>query len=219
MNILQALCATLLDVVFPKEACVLVSEQVTLQTLEHCAVRVFASTSFPCIAPFPYSHKKVTALIHALKYHGYTHAASKLGNALAPYLIEELSEKRQFGQYEYPVIIPIPLHNNRFEKRGYNQSELIARALFEALQDQRTTLVSQQLVRCKDTAPQAKSVEKHTRIANMQNAFSVPNKKEVAGKDIILLDDVVTTGATLGTAREALLRAGAREVLCVAVAH
>ncbi len=74
-------------------------------------------------------------------------------------------------------------------------------------------------MRSKRTHAQARTDHKSERIMNMENAFSVPDTSIVQGRDIILLDDVITTGSTLHEASRALRNAGARDILCVAVAH
>ncbi len=75
-------------------------------------------------------------------------------------------------------------------------------------------------MRGRNTEHQTRQHDRASRRANVKDAFNAPSADAVRGaRDIILLDDVVTTGATLAAARSTLLRAGARNVLCVAVAH
>jgi ComF family protein len=158
-------------------------------------------------------------MIHAAKYRANARATLLLGEALAPPLSEELADKRMFGTFVAPLLIPVPLHPKRLRERGFNQSERIAAALLRHLPESGITLAPATLVRTRSTKSQAHTQSSHERIANMLGAFSVPDPAQVFNRHVILIDDVVTTGATLFAAREALLDAGASDVLCVAVAH
>ena len=122
-----------------------------------------------------------------------------------------------YEEFTKPVLIPVPLHPKKHHARGYNQTEWIAQALIKHLNSEDVTLSTDILTRVKNTPSQAHQKNKVARIQNMKDAFSVID--DLRGKDILLLDDVVTTGATLMSAKKALLTSGARNVLCVAVAH
>jgi len=174
--------------------------------------------SFSVVAPFPYKHRLIRSAVHAAKYHGHKRAAVLLGTVLAPYVAEELAERQAFGGFVAPLFIALPLHPERFHERGFNQAERIGTALCVALGTQET-LDHTALVRTKHTPPQAHTHSREERLRHMRGAFSVPCSKLVKARDVVLVDDVITTGATLGSARSALLKAGARSVLCVAAAH
>ncbi|MFZ2099332.1 MAG: ComF family protein, partial [Oricola sp.] len=111
---------------------------------------------------------------------------------------------------ESDVIVPVPLHARRYLARRYNQSAELSRAIATA-----TGLAFQPgaLLRRKATRQQVglTALERH---ANVRGAFHVPPEQEivVAGRDVLLVDDVFTTGATIGAATKALLRAGAAHV-------
>ena len=117
---------------------------------------------------------------------------------------------------EAEVLIPVPLHPKRLRERKYNQSAEIARPLARRL---KRTYLPDALIRAKKTVPQAKDAE--ARWANVRTAFAVTpaGAKKVAGKTVVLIDDVFTTGATLKACSQALLKAGARRVDCVIVAR
>jgi ComF family protein len=113
------------------------------------------------------------------------------------------------------VIVPVPLHPSRLRRRGYNQADLIAR---------RISAVSalpclQALSRTRNTKSQLSTGNRMGRFANMQNAFTVALPDAIRGKHVLLVDDVATTGATLGAAAHALQDAGATRVTALAVAR
>jgi predicted amidophosphoribosyltransferase len=103
-------------------------------------------------------------------------------------------------------------------ERGFNQSARIAKVIAETMRKSGATLAPHVLTRKRNTPPQAR-LSKRLRSANMYGAFAVRDARSCKYKDVILVDDVVTTGATMRAARVALEKAGARSVLCVAAAH
>ena len=113
------------------------------------------------------------------------------------------------------VVMPVPLHPRRERQRGYNQSALLAVALAKRLNrraDCRT------LLRTRDTEHQAR-LSGDDRKNNLKDAFAVKRPEWVRGRTILLVDDVMTTGATLSHCARPLLRAGASRVWCATVAR
>jgi len=135
---------------------------------------------------------------------------------LAP-LLSRWVERAGAGLWDgADALIPVPLHPSRLRQRRYNQAAEIARPLARRLN---RTYLPDALVRTKKTAPQTKDAD--ARWANVRTAFAVTpaGAKRVAGKSVVLIDDVFTTGATLKACANALLKAGARRVDCVTVAR
>ena len=209
----------LFDLLFPRDIRVSVFDSLPRIDIERCARQMYFHGACECLAPLPYKKPLVRYAIQAVKYHGHKRAAVLLGETLAPFVAEELSDRRMFGSFMNPLLIPIPLHKTRLRERGFNQSERIASALYASMLCEGMTLEQQLLERTKHTESQAHSTSKAERFANMEGAFTVTDPERVAHQDILLLDDVMTTGATLSVAQKALYNAGARNVLCVAVAH
>lgn len=131
----------------------------------------------------------------------------------AQYLAETLSSAfADLGDVD--VIVPVPLHAKRLEWRGFNQAELLARHLGEL----HNVPVESALVRVKETDTQTHS-SREDRLANMQGAFGVaPDWTIDRTAHYVLLDDVYTTGATLGACAEALDAAGAKSISVIALA-
>ena len=115
---------------------------------------------------------------------------------------------------EYDLLIPVPMHHRKMQKRGYNQTELVANELSKIL---KIPTKSDILIKVVNTVTQSKLGGK-ARQSNIQHAFFVPKDGEVEGKKIILLDDIYTTGATSQECSRVLKEAGAEEILILVLA-
>lgn len=113
------------------------------------------------------------------------------------------------------VVVPVPLHPRRLAERGYNQAALLARAVSMELG---ARLVSRALTRARST-PQQALLDRAARQTNVEGAFLVRRPALVRGLRVVLVDDVVTTGSTLGACVQALIEAGAASVQAVVVAR
>jgi ComF family protein len=156
-----------------------------------------------------YENETVKHLVWQLKYQHQTAAASALSSILKRYLA---SLKLDLQAY---TLIPLPLHPSRERTRGFNQSALIATHLGKT---SGLPVEHRALVRVKNTPPQAETKDFKERITNIAGSFAVERPELVAGKNIILLDDVFTSGATIGEAVHTLKRAGARRIIALVVA-
>jgi len=147
-------------------------------------------------------------LLLTAKYNFRPDLARGLGTILA---VWAENETRLEGS---EVIIPVPLHPQKLAARGYNQAELMAGPLTAFL---RRPLRCDVLQRIKPTVSQSK-LSRRARKENMEGAFSVVNCSAVAGKEVLLIDDIRTTGYTLSAAARALLLAGADRVKVLSLA-
>ena len=161
-----------------------------------------------------YENALVKKIIYKFKYEPFL---KSLAVPLAKLIISHisLSESESFIKSLNPILIPIPLHPFRKKWRGYNQSELIAKELSKFYN---FPLVSDALIRKKKTISQTK-LSKEERIKNIANAFTVKNQNLIEGKNILLVDDVFTSGATMEEGAKALKANGAKKVWGVAVAR
>lgn len=165
-----------------------------------------------------YRDPLVRKLIWHLKYRGKHPIAEPLAQVTNETLLEELSEYMLFDTNDTLLLVPIPLSRKRHRQRGYNQSACIAHAL-AAINTSFFSLDTKALTRTRDTQSQTDIKDHRKREQNVRDCFAATNPKRIQGADIVLIDDVTTTGATLLEARKTLLNAGARSVLCVAAAH
>ncbi len=164
-----------------------------------------------------YRNAAVQDLVRALKYDRSAHAADLGAQILADYLHEEIASHRSFSQRKI-LIVPVPLHTSRARERGFNQIELVLRALPHELRDgTRALLAPHALTRTRDTKPQT-HLSRSERLSNVAGAFVAPNAALVNKTHVFLIDDVTTTGATLANAATPLRRAGA-EVTLLALAR
>lgn len=151
-----------------------------------------------------------SALRHAIHAFKYTYNDELLG-VLGETLLARL---RQFQLPDDLVIVPAPLHPQRVRERGFNQSLLLGRYIGSRLRRD----VSDILERVRATFPQAQ-LSKTDRVHNVHGAFRVRNTFQKIPANILLLDDVVTTGSTFAESRWTLSQAGAENVFCVALSH
>lgn len=152
-------------------------------------------------------------LIHLLKYHQVRPAAAVLGRMLAE-AVRPLELPREIA------IVPVPLHASKLRVRGFNQSELIAAEAVRLLSREGLVpaLHAQALARRRDTPSQV-GMTREQRAANLRGAFAVASPGAIAGRSILLVDDVLTTGATVSECARVLRRAGARKIWVATVAR
>ncbi len=186
------LCLACLQILEPKEAiCCTIGEE----------------SPIDCVSVYPYQGT-ARDTIRGLKYSGKVSLASELARPLLPSLqILLQGNKKDF------LIISVPLHPQKLKERGFNQSELIARELANLASLRHD---SKALMRTRVTEPQY-GLSKIKRRANVQDAFSASNR--LKNKTIILIDDVLTSGATALACRDALMAAGAEKVAVLTVAR
>lgn len=140
--------------------------------------------------------------IHALKFKGKVALAGPLGKLL----LDTFQYYWTAGDID--VVAPVPLYRRRFRRRGFNQAYLLVRRW--ALSGE-TVIIRDLLVRTRATAPQT-GLDRRQRRSNIKNAFAVSRCGQSAGKRVLLVDDVLTTGATADACAEVLLRDGAKRV-------
>ncbi len=152
-------------------------------------------------------------LIHLLKYEQVRPAAVVLGRMLA-----EAVSGMDSGSTAL-LVVPVPLHARKLRQRGFNQSELIAQhAVKLGVGSARLAMHSRVLERRRETQSQI-GLTRHQRRENLRGAFAVSRPEEIAGREILLVDDVFTTGTTVSECARVLLRAGASKVFVATVAR
>ena len=147
--------------------------------------------------------------VHAFKYGGNLTFGEQLGRLMAR------REYPSFRIEDYELLVPVPLHPRRLRQRGFNQSVLLAR---EISRHRRIPMDFLALRRVVDTGSQA-GLKKDERRSNMTDAFRVPDPSRVRGRRILLVDDVHTTGSTLGECAKSLLLGGAESVGALTLAR
>ena len=183
------------------------------------AERESAKWIFPL---YDYRHPGIKKSLWLFKYQGKKRLAGIFAEILYEKISEELAELGPMENFSQPILIPIPLSGKRYRERGFNQAELICRELIkinEMRQGRYLKLENNILKKPKDTEHQARIKDRRERLKNMRGTFAVKTSEFVRGKNIILIDDILTTGATLSEARRVLKEAGARKVIAFTIAH
>jgi len=152
---------------------------------------------------------RVQRLLHELKYRRSPEIGEEVGMLFG-------KELRQNPLYETSeLIIPVPLHPDKEKARGYNQSACFARGLEQSLP---AKLDLQSLVRRGNTESQTRK-SRYERWENVEEVFQIDNSNAVRNRNILLVDDVITTGATIEACGHRLIEAGAAgiRIACIAV--
>ncbi|MDR3738725.1 MAG: ComF family protein [Terracidiphilus sp.] len=180
------------------------------------ACRVVPPPFERAVAYGPYEGR-MRETLHAFKYDGLRPAARGLGRMLAAAIAQIASE----APAEL-LVVPVPLHRSKYASRGFNQARLLAAEALAALHkshpDWKLTLAPDTLLRQRATLTQAGLTPRQRRM-NLRGAFRVAQEDAVRDRHILLIDDILTTGATARAASSALLRAGAASVWVATLAR
>ncbi|MGH9513117.1 MAG: ComF family protein [Terriglobales bacterium] len=154
-------------------------------------------------------------MIHLLKYHGVRPAADVLGRMLS----EVIQRMRPLFAKEVVLVIPVPLHVRKLRVRGFNQAELIIRSAIKNMDErQGFELRTGLLKRLRVTESQI-GLTQNQRKENLRGAFTVSKPEMVKDREVLLVDDVFTTGTTASECARVLRRAGATRVCVATVAR
>ena len=182
-----------------------------------CRVCRLAPPPFVSAVAFGVYDGRLRQVIHAFKYQKLRPASGGLGSLLA-YAIGELAAEAP----RELLVIPVPLHRSKHTSRGFNQARALAAAALTVLRkthpDWRLHLAPNALVRVRATESQAGLTPRQRR-QNLRGAFQVADPTTVAGKHILVVDDILTTGATARAAARVLMQAGAESVRIATLAR
>ncbi len=160
-----------------------------------------------CISPLKYEGKVIEAF-HRFKFRGYKSYAKEFAARITKSFVD------YFPNYQLDFITSVPLSRRRKLERGYNQSELISKYLARELEVSYKNL----LVKVKNNKTQH-NLNHDERIENVKGAYLAKNLDIINGSNILLCDDVITTGNTLAECCKVLLDANAKSVVCVTFAN
>ncbi len=156
-----------------------------------------------------YDNEIIKKLIWQFKYEYWMSAAEPLSELLSNYLKNLNTTLKDFS------IIYVPLHKKREFQRGFNQCAVLANYISKEL---RMEIIKNNLIRIKNTETQADLKDYKSREDNIKNSFSINNSELLKGKNILLIDDVYTSGATLNEAARVLKAGGVKKILALVVA-
>lgn len=177
-----------------------------LDTKKVCRVCARSRPSFEMLRSYALYRDPLRKAIHHLKYKQDMALASFLADKLIVLIADQL-------KWQFDLVTSVPLNRERINSRGYNQSNLIAFPIALAFG---VPFLPRAVRRVRNTLSQV-GLSVSQRTANVQGAFEA-EKHFVDGKTILLVDDVVTTGATIASCSASLMQSGAAKVFCVSVA-
>lgn len=155
-----------------------------------------------------YYHGTMREILHTYKYRGKQNLAEKL----AGYLVPRLQQQPWYGQVD--TVVPVPLHSSKLRQRGFNQAALLAAII---ARKRGLPLADGNLCRVKAT-PSLNRLNADERRSSLHDAFAVRFPAKLAGRRILLVDDILTTGSTANECARVLHAAGAIQVYVTAVA-
>lgn len=160
---------------------------------------------------FSFKDKEIKRIIHAIKYNHRKDLVPPIAKAVASELKEDIDSEPLTSGW---ILVPIPMPVIRKYMRGYNQAQIIAEEISKILS---LPVDNDLLARTRNTRRQVQSLTRSERLRNQNNSFKLnKNPKDL---NIILVDDVTTTGATISEARKTLMKNGAKNVRAITVAH
>lgn len=203
------ICELIFDFIFPKNFKIDEIEKISFEEMRNEIVRAKASPS-PALFLLSYKNPKTKLLIHALKYNKSTHSAKICAKLIA----------EKIPKIKNCILIIIPRTQKRLQKFDFSQCDLIAKEIIKINEIKKINIKYERkiLIHKKDSETQTKLSRKE-RIKNTKNSFLIKNPEKIIGKNIILIDDVFTTGATITEAKNTLLKSGAKSVITFTVAH
>lgn len=216
MNYLKVLiersCGYLIDIFFPPRKQILTTNN--FQTLPKAV-----NDNSHIFSILYYKNAEVKKIIKLIKYKGDKKTTKQASLVIYDYLLEDISEKIELANFTKPIIVPIPATKHRMKEHGFNQCERIVRYIEQMDNDNFFEYSYNNLMKVKENLSQAHTKSRQERLDNIKNSFSVIYPEILKGRNIILIDDVWTTGATIEEARKELLKSGAREVAAYTIAH
>ena len=193
-------------------------------------VQKFSKNDFQSFHPAPfhreqwifslwdYRHKKVRELIRYLKNHNDILLKKEIASLMAEHIMDYLGDQQSLSYFREALCIPVPVSKKRLRRRGFNQTEALAKYLAQKIGGVYDSTIVQKKIHNKK---QALIQNRKERFENVAGVFSINEKKKhlLKNKDIIIIDDLSTTGATLMEMKKVLEKNGARKVIAMTIAH
>jgi competence protein ComFC len=219
MNITMAV-GHIINVISPSE-CGACKDGVSLYPLPVCqgCVSEILSSVFPNDITSPVAGQirscleytpAVKCCVKSFKFHGNKRMAELFKKVIGSRILSS-----GLRHENYDVILPVPLHNSRKRKRGYNQAEVLSEIVSTFLGK---PLLPKVLIKTKNTPPQS-GLNKRERSENLKGSFAVTESSLIRGKSVLLVDDVMTTGATIEECSKTLLKHGSEKVYAFTLAR
>ena len=185
-------------------------------------------------AIFNYKTPLCRQAIWEVKYRANKKLIRDFSLLLYEYILEELTDLETFNNFKNIILLPVPSSPKRTREKGFNQCILICQELIKidekinqphirhgvyGVLEKNFSLEKNILIKIKETEHQVNIQDRRNRLKNLSDSFFVKNEDLIKGKNIILIDDVLTTGATLNEAKKILKNSGARKIIAFTIAH
>jgi len=154
-----------------------------------------------------------------LKYRRNSKVAHSLASILYDVLREELAERSLTEHFSDPLLVPMPISHKRLRERGWNQTAILCEEVMKHDRNTFLTYLPTALAKDRHTESQARTHSKRDRLTNVEYSMKVIEPDSIKNRNVVLFDDVTTTGATLREAKRVLKAAGAKKILAVTLAH
>jgi ComF family protein len=169
------------------------------------------------VALFPYRNELMRTALVELKTFRNKKIEELIGVIMNERISKHATEQERAVGNQKTILIPIPMTKKSIRERGWNQCELIAREISKADGNKLFEIRTDLLAKTRETGDQVGKTRVE-RLESLKSCMEARNMDYIQGRNVVVIDDIVTTGATLSEAKRALLQAGARAVICVAVA-
>jgi competence protein ComFC len=215
---LHGLIENILSIILPKQELTRQIESLRLEAIAANIEKAEPLSDDHYQAMFKYKNPLMRQAIWEIKYRRNRVIAQKFARLLSEYVLEELQDEAIFSNFTNPLLVPTPAGRQSMKERGFNQCELLI-AEMKAIDASGIFDYSFDAVRkVKETEHQSKMMSREARLKNLSDAFwASPGK--VARRNVIIIDDVITTGTTIREISKALKIAGAKRVIGFALAH
>jgi len=218
MKKIKDLLDSILNLILPKDFDITKIENMSETDIQNSVPEANEIKNGKYKALFQYKNKISRKAIWAIKYNKNQKILNKFSNLLYEFILENVTDEIAFANFNNPLLVPIPMHKNNLKERGYNQSELIAKEICKIDEGKNFEIEPGALIKIKETPHQSELKNKSERLKNLKGCFSA-NSNLVKNRNIILIDDVITTGTTMSEASKTLREAGAKKVIGFSLAH
>lgn len=217
---LENIQSRILNLLFP-ESCPGCGTQDT-DICKNCIQKIpFLNKPEPANWIFPlssYNSKIVRQIVWRIKYKNRVSGAIALGRVLYDRMLEATTDDLNLKPSKW-FIVPMPITKEHLKKRGYNQAFKISEGILINDLNGDYKILNDVLMRRNEIKSQVETKTRKERLKNPIGTFFIKNPEKIRGSKIVLIDDVVTTGATLREARKILMKAGAKKVVAVTLAY
>ncbi len=167
---------------------------------------------------YDYRDPIVKKAIWQLKYYHSPYLGRVLGKLIYDSFLEEINSLQMFSAGSPILVVPVPISHSKNKKRGYNQSEVIAKGFISA--NPNIFKIKKDIIYKKmNTIPQARIENRLKRLKNVKDSFIIKNSEAIKNKTVIVIDDVTTTGGTLLEIMKLLKKSGAKKIVGFTIAH